>query len=90
MNDQQQVILYQRAGGDTTVNIRSQQGTPPVPPPRISNRRIKEPDRYGDYLMYGVQTRSCDPKIQAINSLVASDALNTMDCDMTKKLLKLF
>lgn len=64
------------------------QDLPPQPAPRRSNRHHKEPDRYGDYVMYGVQVRPYDSKLEAIRVLVTSNVLSSMDTDMAKNILQ--
>jgi len=61
---------------------------PPVPFPRRSIREKKPPDRYKDYHVYAMTQRTSDPRLHALDTLMSSGILQSMDMEMTKKILE--
>ena len=71
----------------TETFIQTEERNLPVPAPRRSSRLRKPPDRFGEYVSNVMSPRPIDTKIHAVNELMKSGILNSVDTDTALKIL---
>ena len=59
----------------------------PVEPLRRSERTRKMPEKYDQYVMYGMENRPYDARIQALQAVMSSGVLNKMDIELARKVI---
>ena len=67
--------------------IQKEERNLPVPAPRRSTRPKKPPDRLAEYVTNAMLPRPIDTKLRAVNELMRSGILNTIDTDTAQKIL---
>ena len=72
---------------NTEIEILKEERNLPVPAPRCSSRPRKPPDRYGEFVCDVMSPRPIDTKIHAVNELMKSGILNSVDTDTAHKIL---
>jgi hypothetical protein len=61
--------------------------TLPTEPTRRSERHRKTPEKYDEYVLFGMQRRAFDRKLHALRAITFSGVLDNVDEDIAKKVI---
>ena len=59
----------------------------PQEPTRRSSRERKKPQKYDQYVLYGMDSRPYDARFQALQTLMSSGVLGSMDSEIARKVV---